>query len=96
MLDLRIEGGTIADGNSGEPFTGDVGVKDGRIVEVSRTASGSAARETIDANGAWVMPGFVDIHTHYDGQATWDASFSPSIFHGVTTCLLYTSDAADE
>ena len=88
MLDLRIEGGTIADGNGGEPFTGDVGVKDGRIVEVSRTASGSAARETIDANGAWVMPGFVDIHTHYDGQATWDDIFSPSIHHGVTAVVM--------
>ncbi|RZJ26590.1 MAG: D-aminoacylase [Haliea sp.] len=88
MLDLRIEGGTIADGNGGEPFTGDVGVKDGRIVEVSRTASGSAARETVDAHGAWVLPGFVDIHTHYDGQATWDDSFSPSIFHGVTTVVM--------
>ncbi|MEO7547407.1 MAG: amidohydrolase family protein, partial [Ramlibacter sp.] len=88
MLDLLIKGGTVADGNGGDPFTGDIGVQDGRIVEVSRAASGSAARETVDAHGAWVMPGFVDIHTHYDGQATWDDTFSPSIHHGVTTVVM--------
>ena len=86
MLDLRIEGGTIADGNGGEPFTGDIGVKDGRIVEVGRITEG--ARERVDASGAWVTPGFVDIHTHYDGQATWDETFSPSIHHGVTTVVM--------
>jgi N-acyl-D-aspartate/D-glutamate deacylase len=88
MLDLLIEGGTVADGNGGEPFTADVGVKDGRIVEISSKPSGSAAREKVDAKGAWVMPGFVDIHTHYDGQATWDPTFSPSVNHGVTTLVM--------
>ena len=88
MLDLRIEGGTVADGKGGEPFTADVGVKDGRIVEISTRPSGSVARETVDASGAWVMPGFVDIHTHYDGQATWDPTFSPSVNHGVTTLVM--------
>ena len=86
MLDLLIRGGTVVDGNGGEPFTADVGVRDGKIAEVGRITS--AARETIDATGAWVTPGFVDIHTHYDGQATWDPTFSPSIHHGVTTLVM--------
>jgi N-acyl-D-aspartate/D-glutamate deacylase len=89
MLDWLIEGGTVVDGSGAAPFTADVGVKDGRIVEVG--ASGrvtAAARERVDAAGAWVTPGFVDIHTHYDGQACWDETFSPSIHHGVTTVVM--------
>ncbi|MEO7853834.1 MAG: amidohydrolase family protein, partial [Rubrivivax sp.] len=62
------------------------GVKGGVIVEVGRITS--AARETIAAAGAWLTPGFVDIHTHYDGQASWDETFSPSIHHGVTTLMM--------
>ncbi len=86
MLDLVIRGGTVVDGSGGEPFAADVGVRDGRIVEIGRI--GEAARETVQADGAWVTPGFVDIHTHYDGQATWDETFSPSIHHGVTTVVM--------
>ena len=86
MLDWVIEGGTVVDGTGGAPFTADVGVKDGRIVEVGRVTS--AAKERVDAHGAWVTPGFIDIHTHYDGQATWDETFSPSIHHGVTTLVM--------
>jgi N-acyl-D-aspartate/D-glutamate deacylase len=86
MLDWLIEGGTVVDGSGGLPFTADVGVKDGVIVEVGKITA--AARERIDAAGAWVTPGFVDIHTHYDGQATWDETFSPSIHHGVTTVVM--------
>ena len=63
-----------------------MGIAGGRIVEVGRITA--AAREVVDADGAWVTPGFVDIHTHYDGQATWDPTFSPSVHHGVTTLVM--------
>jgi N-acyl-D-aspartate/D-glutamate deacylase len=86
MLDWLIEGGTVVDGTGGAPFTADVGVRDGHIVAIGKVTE--AACERIDANGAWVTPGFVDIHTHYDGQATWDETFSPSIHHGVTTVVM--------
>ena len=89
MLDWLIEGGTVVDGNGTAPFTADVGLKDGRIAGIDASGrSGQAARERVDARGAWVTPGFVDIHTHYDGQASWDETFSPSIHHGVTTVLM--------
>ncbi|MDI1274726.1 amidohydrolase family protein [Polaromonas sp.] len=86
MLDLLIKGGTVVDGSGAAPFVADIGVQDGRIVEIGPITA--AARETVDASGAWVTPGFVDIHTHYDGQATWDQTFSPSIHHGVTTVVM--------
>ena len=86
MLDLLIRGATVVDGSGGEPFVADVGIQDGRIAQVGHISG--AAHETIDAQGAWLTPGFVDIHTHYDGQATWDQTFSPSIHHGVTTLLM--------
>lgn len=86
MLDLLVSGATVVDGSGTAPMTADVGVKDGRIVEVGRITG--AARERIAAAGAWLTPGFVDIHTHYDGQASWDETFSPSIHHGVTTLAM--------
>jgi N-acyl-D-aspartate/D-glutamate deacylase len=86
MLDLLIRGGTVVDGSGVEPLTADIGIEGGRIVEIGRVTA--AARERVDAGGAWVTPGFVDIHTHYDGQATWDETFSPSIHHGVTTLVM--------
>lgn len=88
MLDLLIKGGLVVDGTGAAPFTADVAVQDGRIAALSPRPIAQAARETVDAAGAWVLPGFVDIHTHYDGQATWDDSFSPSIDHGVTTLVM--------
>ena len=89
MLDWLIEGGTVVDGTGAAPYTADVGLKDGRIACVEPTGRVTeAARERVDAHGAWVTPGFVDIHTHYDGQASWDETFSPSIHHGVTTVLM--------
>jgi N-acyl-D-aspartate/D-glutamate deacylase len=85
-FDLLIRGGTIVDGSGGEPFMGDVAVKDGTIVGVGEKVSGSASR-IIEAEGRLVTPGFVDIHTHYDGQVTWDDALEPSFSHGVTTVV---------
>ncbi|MEJ8859324.1 amidohydrolase family protein [Variovorax robiniae] len=88
--DLLIENGTLVDGTGAAPYTADIAVRDGKIAAISRTPGelASTARETVDAQGAWVTPGFIDIHTHYDGQATWDDCFSPSIHHGVTTVVM--------
>ncbi|MEZ5854678.1 MAG: amidohydrolase family protein [Hyphomicrobiaceae bacterium] len=85
-FDLVFRGGTVMDGNGGVPFEADVGVKDGRIVEVGKV-KGTGVDE-IDAKGYAVTPGFVDIHTHYDGQAMWDSHLAPSSWHGVTTVVM--------
>jgi N-acyl-D-aspartate/D-glutamate deacylase len=84
--DMKIEGGRVVDGSGAPAFAANVAIADGRIVEVGPCKG--AAREEIDANGAIVTPGFVDIHTHYDGQATWDADLLPSAQHGVTTAVM--------
>lgn len=84
--DLVIRGGTVVDGSGQPGFDADVAVKDGVIAAVGRV-SGSGAEE-IDAKGQLVTPGFVDIHTHYDGQATWDQRLQPSSWHGVTTVVM--------
>jgi len=84
--DLVIRGGTVVDGTGAAAFEADVAVKDGAIVQVGH-AAGSGAEE-IDARGQLVTPGFVDIHTHYDGQATWDQRMQPSSWHGVTTVVM--------
>ena len=81
--DLIIRGGNIADGSGDAVFEGDVAVKDGKIVAVGEVSG--AATEVVDAKGMLVTPGFVDIHTHYDGQATWEERLVPSSWHGVTT-----------
>jgi N-acyl-D-aspartate/D-glutamate deacylase len=86
MLDLIVRGGTIVDGTGAEPFVGDIAVQGDRIVAVGKV-EGEARRE-IDARGLTVTPGWVDIHTHYDGQATWDPLMAPSSWHGVTTAIM--------
>jgi len=83
--DLVIRGGTVLDGTGAEARTADVAIDDGVITDVGR--AGAAHRE-IDAAGALVTPGFVDIHCHYDGQATWDTRMIPSSWHGVTTVVV--------
>ena len=86
MYDLAITGGTVVDGTGNAPFTADVAVSNGRVVHVGKLDG--AARRTIDATGAIVTPGFVDLHTHYDGQVSWDGELSPSSLHGVTTAVM--------
>ena len=83
---LVIRGGTLADGSGGPLREADVAIDGGRITAVGRVSG--TGDEEIDARGKLVTPGFVDIHTHYDGQATWDETFSPSIHHGVTTVVM--------
>jgi len=86
MRDLIIRGGTIVDGSGAGPYVGDIAIDGDRIVEVGEVA-GEGRRE-IDAAGLLVTPGWVDIHTHYDGQATWDPVMAPSSWHGVTTAIM--------
>jgi N-acyl-D-aspartate/D-glutamate deacylase len=84
--DVVIRGGTVIDGSGGEPREADVAIGAGLVTEVGRVA-GRGGRE-IDARGLLVTPGFVDIHTHYDGQAIWDSRLWPSSWHGVTTAVM--------
>jgi N-acyl-D-aspartate/D-glutamate deacylase len=83
--DLVIRGGVVVDGTGAPPRTADVAIDGGRITAVGGAGN---ARRTIDADGALVTPGFVDVHTHYDGQATWDDTLTPSSWHGVTTVVM--------
>ena len=88
MYDLVVTGGTVVDGTGAPPRAADVAVRDGVVAEVTAPGGISGdARERIDADGLLVTPGFVDIHTHYDGQATWDPLLTPSCWHGVTTVV---------
>ena len=85
-FDSVIRGGNVADGLGGPLRIADVAVKDGKIAAVGKVTG--KGKEEIDAKGLLVTPGFVDIHTHYDGQATWDARMQPSSWHGVTTAVM--------
>jgi N-acyl-D-aspartate/D-glutamate deacylase len=85
-FDLVVRGGTLLDGTGAPGRLADVAVSGGRIAEVGRIDA-RGTRE-IEADGALVLPGFVDIHTHYDGQALWDSSLAPSVWHGVTTVVM--------
>ncbi|MEV6767073.1 amidohydrolase family protein [Nocardia sp. NPDC051030] len=88
--ELVITQGTIVDGTGGEPFRADIGVSGGRISVIAGPGelAGAEAENVIDATGLIVTPGFVDIHTHYDGQITWDPMLTPSCWHGVTTVVM--------
>ena len=86
MHDLVIRGGTLVDGTGGAPVPGDLAVAAGRIAAVGQVAE--RGRREIDARGLLVTPGWIDIHTHYDGQALWDPFLTPSSWHGVTTVVM--------
>jgi N-acyl-D-aspartate/D-glutamate deacylase len=86
MHDLVIRGGQVIDGSGGPRRTADISIDGGRVVEVGQVSQ-RGARE-LDADGLLVTPGWVDVHTHYDGQATWDPYLSPSCWHGVTTVVM--------
>ncbi len=85
-FDLKITNGEIYDGDGGAPISANIGIKDGRIAEIG--ACDASASQVIDAGGAIVTPGFIDLHTHYDGQVSWDEELKPSVNHGVTTILM--------
>nr|MDQ3293682.1 amidohydrolase family protein [Actinomycetota bacterium] len=85
--DLVVRGGTVIDGTGAPARTADVAVTGGVVTEVGAKVAGRGRRE-VDADGALVLPGFVDIHAHYDGQATWDNHLAPSSWQGVTTVVM--------
>ncbi len=86
MFDLILRGGTIIDGSGGPRYVADIGIKNGKVEKIGNITE--AGTEEIDATGKLVTPGWVDIHTHYDGQATWDPILAPSSWHGVTTVVM--------
>jgi len=86
MHDLVIRGGTVVDGTGAQPYLADVAVRGGRIAAVG--AEVGEGRQTIDAKGLLVTPGFVDIHTHFDGQVVWDSHLAPTVWHGVSTVVM--------
>ena len=90
MHDLVIRGGFLVDGTGAPGRQADVAVDDGTITEVAEAGpiGRRAATTTIDADGLLVTPGWVDVHTHYDGQASWDPYLTPSSWHGVTTVVM--------
>ena len=87
MYDVLIKGGTVIDGSGGRAFTADVAVSGGKIACIAANID-EDAKDIIDATGLSVTPGFIDPHTHYDGQATWDKELAPSSWHGVTTVVV--------
>jgi len=84
--DYLIKGASIVDGLGGQPYTGDIAVQDGKIADLGHISGD--AKEIIDADGAYATPGWVDVHTHYDGQVSWDDTIDPSFSHGVTSIVM--------
>ncbi|NKB42001.1 MAG: amidohydrolase family protein [Ilumatobacter sp.] len=87
VYDIVIKNGNLIDGTGAEAVDGDLAIRDGVIAEVGGTIT-AAAHRTIDADGAIVTPGWVDVHTHYDAQASWDPYLTPSSWHGVTSAVM--------
>ena len=87
MYDLVIRGATVVDGLGHDPVSADVAVKDGRVAKVGAISAADAAK-VVDAGGLTLMPGIIDLHTHYDAQVTWDPTLSPSPSLGVTTAVM--------
>lgn len=86
MLDVLIKNAVIVDGSGADSFSGDIGIADGVISEIGSISS--AAKETVNADGAYAAPGWVDVHTHFDGQVSWDDKMDPSASHGVTSVIM--------
>lgn len=86
MIDILIKGGLVVDGTGAEPYQADVAITGDKISAIGSDLGD--AKQVIDATGQIVTPGFLDLHTHYDGQVSWDAKFEPSIYHGVTTAIM--------
>ena len=86
MIDILIKNGTIIDGTGRQRYVGDIGIQHGLICDIGNITN--SAKQTIDAHNKLVTPGWVDIHTHYDGQVTWDSLLTPSSWHGVTTVMM--------
>ena len=86
MFEMIIRNGTIIDGTGRDRYVADIGINDGKIVKIGEIKESSD--NIIDAENKLVTPGWVDVHTHYDGQATWDPILAPSSWHGVTTVVM--------
>lgn len=86
MYDYLIKNATIVDGLGGKPYEGNIAIEDGKIAAVGE--ADGAAKETINADGAYATPGWVDVHTHFDGQVSWDDKLDPSFSHGVTSIVM--------
>ena len=86
MLDVVIKEATIVNGTGADAFTGDIGIVDGVIAEIGRVSTN--AGQTVNAAGAHATPGWIDVHTHFDGQVSWDDKMDPSASHGVTSVVM--------